>query len=392
MPHSDSLTDEQRRILATVRAFVEKEVRPVAAEWEHADRYPHELVEQMKALGLFGATIPERYGGLGLDYGTYALIVEELSRGWMSLAGVLNSHLVMAYCVDAFGTDGQKARFLPAFAAGSRRGGICLTEPQGGSDLQAIRTRAVRQGEQGDQYLLTGTKMFVTNGRHGDTFLVLAKTDPEAGLAHRGMSLFLVEKGHPGFQVGRNLSKLGYKGVETVELTFDAVPVAAGNLVGGQEGAGFRQIMAGLEVGRINVAARAVGVARAAFEDSIRYAQLRQSFGRPIAEHQAIQLKLADMATRLEAARLLTLEAARLKTAGERADLAAGMAKLFASETAQEAALEAMRIHGGYGYTTEFPVERYYRDAPLLIIGEGTNEIQRLVIARQLLKRYAEEP
>jgi alkylation response protein AidB-like acyl-CoA dehydrogenase len=388
MSHAHSLTDEQRRILATVRAFVEKEVRPVVADWEHADRYPHELVEQMKTLGLFGATIPERYGGLGLDYGTYALIVEELSRGWMSLAGVLNSHLVMAYCVDTFGTEVQKARFLPAFAAGSRRGGICLTEPQGGSDLQAIRTRAVRQGE---QYLLTGTKMFVTNGRHGDTFLVLAKTDAEVGPPHRGMSLFLVEKGHPGFQVGRNLSKLGYKGVETVELIFDAVPVPAANLVGGQEGAGFRQIMAGLEVGRINVAARAVGLARAAFEDAIRYAQLRQSFGRPIAEHQAIQLKLADMATHLEAARLLTLEAARLKTAGERADLAAGMAKLFASETAQEAALEAMRIHGGYGYTTEFSVERYYRDAPLLIIGEGTNEIQRLVIARQLLKRYAEE-
>jgi alkylation response protein AidB-like acyl-CoA dehydrogenase len=382
---SHSLTEEQRRILAAIRAFVEKEVRPVAAEWERADRYPHELVEQMKTLGLFGATIPEAYGGLGLDYVTYALVVEELSRGWMSLAGVINSHLIMAYCVATFGTEAQKARFLPAFAAGSQRGGICLTEPQGGSDLQAIRTRAIRQG---DHYLLTGTKMFVTNGRHGDTFLVLAKTDPGASPSHRGMSLLLVEKGHPGFQVGRDLGKLGYKGVETVELSFDAVPVPAGNLVGESEGAGFKQIMAGLEVGRINVAARGVGVARAAFEDAIRYAQVRQSFGRPIAEHQAIQLKLADMATRLEAARLLTLEAARLKTAGERADLAAGMAKLFASETAQAVALEAMRIHGGYGYTTEFPVERYYRDAPLLIIGEGTNEIQRLVIARQLLKRY----
>ncbi len=383
---ADTLTDEQRRIVSAVRSFVEKAVQPVAQELEHADTYPAELVEQMKALGLFGATIPEAYGGLGLDCLTYALVVEELSRGWMSLAGVINSHLIMAYCVATFGTDEQKARFLPAFARGDKRGGICLTEPQGGSDLQAIRTRADRRGE---TYVLNGTKMFVTNGRHGDTFAVLAKTDPGADPPHRGMSLFLVEKGHPGFQVGRDLSKLGYKGVETVELAFDAVPVPVANLVGGAEGAGFKQIMAGLELGRINVAARGVGVAQAAFEAAIRYAQVRHAFGRPIAQHQAIQLKLADMATKVEAARLLTLQAARLKDSGERADLAAGMAKLFASEAAHEVALEAMRIHGGYGYTTEFPVERYYRDAPLLIIGEGTNEIQRLVIARQLLRRYA---
>ena len=384
-----ALTAEQRRIASVIRTFVEKEVQPVAQELEHADAYPAELVERMKTLGLFGATISEAYGGLGLDCVTYALVVEELSRGWMSLAGVINSHLIMAYCVATFGTDEQKRRFLPAFAQGSKRGGICLTEPQGGSDLQAIRTRAVRRG---DAYVLSGTKMFVTNGRHGDTFAVLAKTDPEATPPHRGMSLFLVEKGHPGFQVSRDLSKLGYKGVETVELVFDSVPVPAASLIGGAEGAGFKQIMAGLELGRINVAARGVGVARAAFEAAIRYAQVRQTFGRPIAEHQAIQLKLADMATKVEAARLLTLEAARLKDAGERADLAAGMAKLFASETAHEVALEAMRIHGGYGYTTEFPVERYYRDAPLLIIGEGTNEIQRLVIARQLLRRYPGDP
>jgi alkylation response protein AidB-like acyl-CoA dehydrogenase len=380
------VSDEQRRIVSAVRAFVEKEVRPVASELEHADTYPHALVEQMKTLGLFGATIPEAYGGLGLDYATYALVVEELSVGWMSLAGVINSHLILAYCIGSFGTEAQKARLLPALAAGARRGGICLTEPHGGSDLQAIRTVARRHD---GHYLLTGTKMFVTNGRFGDTFLVLARTDVAADPPHRGMSLLLVEKGHPGFQVSRDIAKLGYKGVETVELAFDAVPVPAADVVGEREGDGFRQIMAGLEVGRINVAARGVGVARAAFEDAIRYAQVRQSFGRPIAEHQAIQLKLADMATRVEAARLLTMEAARRKDAGERADLAAGMAKLFASETAHEVALEAMRIHGGYGYTTEFPVERYYRDAPLLIIGEGTNEIQRLVIARQLLRRYA---
>ena len=386
---SHTPTDEQRRIVAAIRTFVEKEVQPVAQELEHADTYPADLVERMKGLGLFGATIPEAYGGLGLDCVTYARVMEELSRGWMSLAGVINSHLIMAYCVATFGTDAQKTRFLPAFARGDRRGGICLTEPHGGSDLQAIRTRAVRQG---DAYLLTGTKMFVTNGRHGDTFVVLAKTDPGANPPYRGMSLLLVEKGHPGFQVSRDLSKLGYKGVETVELVFDAVPVPVANLIGGAEGAGFKQIMAGLELGRINVAARGVGVAQAAFEAEIRYAQVRETFGRPIAEHQAIQLKLADMATKIEAARLLTLEAARLKDAGERADLAAGMAKLFASETAHEVALEAMRIHGGYGYTTEFPVERYYRDAPLLIIGEGTNEIQRLVIARQLLRRSGGTP
>ncbi|MBI2461609.1 MAG: acyl-CoA dehydrogenase family protein [Candidatus Rokubacteria bacterium] len=346
------LTDEQRQIVATIRAFVEKDVLPVVTRLEHEDRYPHDLVEQMKGLGLFGAVIPEAYGGLGLDYGTYALIIEELARGWMSLAGIINSHLIMAHCVASFGTEEQRRRLLPPMARGDLRGGLALTEPHAGSDLQAIRTTAVRHGE---EYLLTGTKMFVTNGRYGRAFALLARTDPAAEPPYRGLSLFIVEKGHPGFQVGRDIGKLGYKGVETVELVLEAVPVPAANLVGGVEGRGFQQVMAGLEVGRLNIAARAVGVARAAFEEAIRYAQLRHAFGRPIAEHQAIQLKLADMATRVEAARLLTHQAAEAKDRGARADLEAGMAKLFASEAAQEVALEAMRIHGGYGYTTGTP-------------------------------------
>jgi alkylation response protein AidB-like acyl-CoA dehydrogenase len=302
----------------------------------------------------------------------------------MSLAGVVNTNLLTAYIIEEFGSDEQKERLLPPMAAGERRGGLCLTEPAAGSDLQAIETAAVRSG---DEYVINGTKMFVTNGRHGKQFAVLVKTDRSADPAYRGISLLIVEKEHPGFNVARDIKKLGYKGVETCELVFDDCRVPAENLIG-REGEGFRYVMSGLELGRINVAARGVGVAQAAFERAITYAQQRSSFGKPIAEHQAIQLKLAEMATSIQAARLLTQTAAEKKDRGERADLEAGMAKLFASETAFQAAAEAIRIHGGYGYTQDLPVERYYRDAPLMIVGEGTNEIQKLVIAKQLLEQH----
>jgi len=373
------------QVLDTVRRFVDREVIPVASKYEHADEYPQPLVDRMRELGLFGATIPVEYGGLGLDYTTYAMIVEELCRGWMSLSGVLNTHLMFAYVLHTHGTQDQKARYLPAMARGEHRAALCLTEPHAGSDAQRIRTTAVRQG---DHYVINGTKMFITNARTATLYSLVAKTDPSADPPYKGISLFAAERDAPGLTVGRQLDKLGYKGVETCEVTFEDFRVPVANLVGGVEGAGFGQVLSGLEVGRINIAARAVGVAQAAFEDAIRYAQQRTTFGKPICEHQAIQLKLADMATKIEAARLLTRQAAALKDRGQRVDVEAGMAKLFASETCQEVALEAMRILGGYGYVKEFRVERYYRDAPLMIIGEGTNEIQRLVIARSLVQRY----
>jgi len=373
-------------MLDSVRRFVDREVIPTATPLEHANEYPTALVERMKELGLFGATIPEEYGGLGLDFTTYAMIIEELCRGWMTLSGILNTHLLLAYILRMYGTPDQKQRLLPAMTTGEKRGALALTEPHAGSDAQQIRTTAVRAG---DSYLINGSKMFVTNGRHGTMFALAAKTDPQADPPHRGISLFVAEKGPGGCTVSRDIDKIGYKGVDTSEVLFEDFPVPAANLIGGTEGAGFKQVMSGLEVGRINIAARAVGVARAAFEDAIRYAQQRETFGKPICEHQAIQLKLADMATKLEAARLLTHQAARKKDRGERCDMEAGMAKLFASETAQEVSLEAMRILGGYGYTKEFRVERYYRDAPLMIIGEGTNEIQRIVIAKNLIRKYS---
>ncbi len=380
------LTDEQSQIVETVRKFVDNEVAPVASELDHRDEYPHALVERMKELGLFGATIPEEYGGIGLDYTTYAMIVEELARGWVSIPGLINSHLMMAYIVREFGTETQKRHWLPRFASGELRGGLALSEADAGSDVQAIRTTAKRAG---DHYVINGAKMWITNARHGNTFALLAKTDPEADPPHRGMSMFIIEKGHPGFTVSRDIPKLGYRGLKTCELVFEDFPVPVENLVGEREGQGFKYVMSGLETGRINVAARGVGVVRACFEASIRYAQQRRTFGKPIAEHQLIQEKLADMATNLEAARLLTYSAARAKDRGARVDLEAGMAKLFATEAAMEAALEAMRLHGAVGYTEELPIERYFRDAPLLLIGEGTNEIQKTVIARQLLKKYA---
>src|SRR5438128_3705850 len=384
-PGERPVDDVTTQILETVRRFVEREVLPVASRYEHDDEYPHDLVERMRELGLFGATIPVEYGGLGLDYSTYAMIVEELCRGWMSLSGVLNTHLMFAYVLQMHGTAEQKARYLPALARGEHRAALCPTEPHAGSDAQRIRTTAARRG---DHYVVNGSKMFITNARTATIYSLVAKTEPGAEPPYKGISLFAAEKDAPGVTVGRQLEKLGYKGIETCEVTFEDFRVPAGNLIGGVEGRGFQQVMSGLEVGRINIASRAVGVARAAFEDAIRYAQQRTTFGKPICEHQAIQLKLADMATKIEAARLLTRQAAAMKDRGERVDVEAGMAKLFASETCQEVSLEAMRILGGYGYVKEFPVERYYRDAPLMIIGEGTNEIQRLVIARSLVQRY----
>jgi alkylation response protein AidB-like acyl-CoA dehydrogenase len=372
-------------ILQTIRRFVEQDVIPVASDFEHRDEYPQALVDIMKQLGLFGATIPADYGGLGLSFGTYARIIEELSRGWMSLSGVINSHLIMAFIIANAGTAEQKSRLLPGMAAGEKRGGLALTEPHAGSDVQSIKTVAKREG---DNYRLSGSKMFITNARHGTMLAVAAKTDPNAKPAYAGISMFAVEKNQDGPTVSRNLKKLGYKGIDTCEVLFDNLAVPAANLIGGEPGAGFKQVMSALEVGRINVAARAVGVAQAAFENAIRYSQQRVAFGKPICQHQAVQLLLADMGTRVEAARLLVHNAASKKDGGIRCDLEAGMAKLFASEACAKISLDAMRILGGYGFTQEFPVERFYRDAPLMMIGEGTNEIQSLVIARNLLERY----
>ena len=380
-------TPEEARtqIVSMVRDFVRRDVEPIASKYENEDIVPLELIEKMKEMGLFGITIPEEWGGMGLDYTTFAMIFEELSKGWMSISGVIGTHHIMTHVITHHGTEDQKRRFLPAMARGEKRGGLALTEPNAGSDAQAIELSAVRDGE---EYVMNGTKMFITNGKYGDTFALMTKTDKTVMPAHRGISCFIVEKGGPGFEVGRHLDKLGYRGLDTCELIFQDFRVPVENLVGGEEGKGFGQVMSGLEGGRINIAARAVGVATAAFEAAIKYAQQRKTFGKPISQHQAIQLKLADMATKIQAARLLTYEAAAKKDRGERVDLEAGMAKLFASEICAEVTLEAMRIHGGYGYIKEYPLERYFRDAPLMIIGEGTNEIQRLVIARQLLQRY----
>jgi alkylation response protein AidB-like acyl-CoA dehydrogenase len=364
-------------VVAAVRAFVDAEVRPAAAELEHADAYPHELVARMRDLGLFGALVPADYGGLGLDVTTYARVIEELCRGFMSLAGVVNSHTMAALIVLHHGTDEQKRRFLPRLARGEARGGLCLTEPHAGSDVQAIRTVARRAG---DDYRITGTKMFVTNGREGNTFALLAVTEPTAQPRHRGMSCFIVEKGRPGLHVVKSIGKLGYKGVDTAELLFDDFPCPAANLVGGVEGRGFAQVMSGLEAGRINIAARAVGVAQAAYDDA-RAAALRGA-GAPAA--------LADMAAGVRAARLLTYWAAGMKDRSERCDLEAGMAKLYASETAHAVATSGLRVAGEAGLRTDRPLERYYRDTPLMIIGEGTNEIQRTIIARHLVDRYGE--
>ncbi len=379
----DELNDEERAIVETVRDFVDREVRPVARDLDHANAYPDELIEQMKNLGIFGLAIPEPYGAVQVSTACYVHVTEELARGWMSLAGAMGGHTVVSKLIVRFGTEEQKDRYLPLMATGEIRAAMALTEPGAGSDLQAIRTTAKRDG---DDYVVDGTKTWISNARRAQVIAVLCKTDPAADPPHHGISLLLAGHG-PGLDVSRDLPKIGYKGVESCEVSFDGYRTPASSLLGDTEGRGFAQMMAGLEVGRIQVAARALGVARAAFEDSLRYAQQREAFGKPIWQHQSIGNYLADMATKLTAARQLVLFAAGRIDAGYRADMEAGMAKLFASESAMEITLDAMRIHGGYGYSTEFDVERYYRDAPLMIVGEGTNEIQRGVIARQLVAR-----
>ncbi len=375
--------DAEAMILDSVDRFLERDVKPDVRRLEHDDIYPAEIVEKMKALGLFGAIIPAEYGGLGLSCRTYSRIIERISRVWMSLSGIINSHLIMASAVRRFGTPEQKREFLPRFATGELRGGLALTEPDCGTDLQAVRTTARREG---DHYVINGTKTWISNGIEGQCFALLVKTDPQATPRHRGMSLFLAEKG-PGFSVSRKLEKLGYKGIDSAELVFQDYRIPAARLIGGVEGRGLQHALGGLELGRINVAARGVGVAQAALDEALAYSQARHTFGKPICEHQAIQIKLADIATRVQASRLLVAEAAAAYDRGERCDMEAGMAKLFATEAAVFCSLESMRIHGGYGYSKEFNVERLYRDAPLLVIGEGTNELQRLIIARQLVER-----
>ncbi|MCH6587688.1 MAG: acyl-CoA dehydrogenase family protein [Proteobacteria bacterium] len=374
-------TDDEALILDSIDRFLERDVKPYAHDLEARDEYPREIADKLADLGLYGATISPEHGGLGLSAATYAKIVERISAVWMSVSGIFNSHLIMAAAVERFGSDEMKGEFLPRFASGALRGGIALTEPDCGTDLQAIRTRARRDG---DDYVIDGSKMWITNSLEGQILAVLVKTDPDTDPPHKGMSLLLVEK-ERGYK-GRKLDKLGYRGIDTAELQFDGVRVPAANLIG-EEGRGLQQILNGLELGRINVAARGVGLARVCLEESLAYAQTRKTFGKPICEHQTIQIKLADMATRVEAARLLVAQAAQAYDSGQRCDLEAGMAKLFATEAALENALEAMRIHGAYGYSKEFNIERYYRDAPLLAIGEGTNELQRIIIARQLVER-----
>lgn len=374
---------DEAQLLSSIDRWVEREVKPIAKEYDHADRYPAATVEQMKELGLFGATISPEYGGLGLPAGTYAKIVARISQDWMAVTGIFNSHLMLALAIEKFGTPAQKDEWLPKLATGEVRGGLALTEPDAGTDLQGIRMTARRDG---NGYVINGTKTWISNGIEGSCFALLVKTDPQAEPRHKGMSLFIAPK-QEGFTVGRKLEKLGYKSIDSGELVFDDYRIPADNLIGGVEGQGFYQATGGLALGRINVAARGVGVAEGALQLALDYAQVRRTFGKPIAEHQAIQLKLGDMAARARAARLLVLDAAAKFDSGERCDLEAGMAKLFATEAALENATESLRIHGGYGYSKEFDIERLYRDAPLLCIGEGTNEMQRIIIARQLVKQ-----
>ena len=386
----EGLTDEQREVVSLVRQFTDERIIPVASQLEHDDVFPDEIVEGLKELGLFGFTIPEQYGGLGLDLTTYALSVSELARGWMSVSGIVNTHFIVADMIMRDGTDEQRERFLPRMATGEVRCAFSMTEPECGSDVQAIRSTAVLDGS---DYVVNGQKMWVTNGLRGGMVATLVKTDPTATPAHRGMSCLLIEKTpleqqQGGLTIPPQLEKLGYKGVETTELVFANHRVPATDLLGGEEGKGFQQMMSGVEVGRVNVAARGVGVAQRAFELAIRYAQQREAFGKPISKHQGIQFKLAEMATKIEAARLMMLSAARKKDAGERSDVEAGMAKLYASEICHEVVEDSFRIHGGYGYSKEYEIERLYRDAPMLLIGEGTSEIQKLIIARGLLARY----
>jgi alkylation response protein AidB-like acyl-CoA dehydrogenase len=390
--------DDQKAITEMVHQFVDEQILPNAEHYDHEDLFPEPIVEQMKELGLFGVTIPEQYGGMGLDLTTYAMIVEELSRGWISISGVINTHFIGSYLLMKFGTDEQRETYLPRMATGEIRAAFSLSEPELGSDVQAIKTSA-KKGDDG-AYEINGQKMWVTNGLRSTLVFVLVKTDPEADPRHKGFTCFIAEKeagvsentgAFAGLTVPPQIKKLGYKGVESTELVFDGYRCPAENILGGEQqglNRGFSQMMDALEVGRVNVAARGVGIAQRALELALRYSQERKTFGKPIAEHQAIQFKLADMATQVEAARLLTQRAARLKDAGERSDLEAGMAKLFASEAGRFCVEESFRIHGGYGYSKEYEIERLYRDAPLLLIGEGTSEIQRMVIGRKLLQRH----
>ena len=377
------LNDDEAYLVATVRDFIDREVKPSVLEVEHANTYPGRWIDQMKQIGIYGLAVPEKYGGTPVSMPCFVRVTEELARGWMSLAGAMGGHTVVATLLAEFGTDEQKQAYLPRLATGEMRATMALTEPGGGSDLQAMTTTAVRDG---DELVISGAKTFITNARRAGLIALLCKTDPGAEPRHRGISIVLVEHG-PGLEISRDLPKLGYKGVETCELSFDAYRAPATQILGGAPGKGFGQMMKGLETGRIQVASRALGVAAAALEDSLAYAQSRESFGQPIWKHQAVGHHLANMATKLTAARQLTLFAAEKFDSGERCDMEAGMAKLFASEVGMEIALDAVRIHGGYGYSTEFDVERYFRDAPLMIVGEGTNEIQRNVIASQLVAR-----
>ena len=380
----DDLRDDDAMILDAVDKFLDADVRPYVRALEANDEYPAEITEKMKQMGLFGCLIAPEYGGLGLSTSTYARIIERISAVWMSVGGIINSHLIMAAAIQRNGTQAQRDAYMPRFATGELRGGVALTEPDCGTDLQAIRTTARRHG---DDYVVNGTKTWITNSYYGNCFALLVKTNIEAQPRHKGMSLLIAEKG-PGFNVSRKLPKLGYKGIDTCEISFEDYRVPADRLIGGAEGWGLQQILGGLELGRINVAARGVGVAEAALREALAYSQVRKTFGKRICDHQAIQLKLGEMATRVEAARLLTYRAAEIFDRGERCDMEAGMAKYFATEAALENATEAMRIHGAYGYSKEYNVERLYRDAPLLVIGEGTNEMQRIIIAKQLVERF----
>jgi alkylation response protein AidB-like acyl-CoA dehydrogenase len=376
---------DRAQLLATIDHWLERKVRPVVKEHDHADRWPDKIVADMRELGLFGATVGTEYGGLGLPAATYAEIVMRISAVWMAITGIFNSHLMLALAIEKFGTEPQKRRWLPHLASGEIRGGLALTEPDAGTDLQGIRMTARRDG---DHYVINGTKTWISNGIEGSCFALLVKTNPHAEQRHKGMSLFIAPK-QQGFRVGRKLEKLGYKAIDSAELIFEDYRIPADHLIGEVEGQGFYQATGGLELGRINVAARGVGIAEGALRLATDYAQIRKTFGKPIAEHQAIALKLGEMVTRARAARLLTLDAAATFDRGERCDMEAGMAKYFASEAALENSTESLRIHGAYGYSKEYDIERLYRDAPLTCIGEGTNEMQRLIIARQWLKRSA---
>ena len=375
------LTQDQKDFQEAIRAFVDKEIIPVARDMEHSGEYPTAIVEHMKEMGLFGMTIPEEFGGLGVDMTTFSIVFEELSRGWMGVAGILGSHSMACFVISQHGTPEQKAKYLPDLATGARRSGLGLTEPGAGTDLQGIATTATLDG---DHYIVRGSKTWITNARHADPLPVLVKTDPKADPRHKGMSVLLIDAGTPGFTIGKDIPKMGYKGPESCEVILDEVRVPVENLLGGVEGRGMQQVLSALETGRLNIAARSVGIAARAYEEAVNYAKSRMAFGKSISEFQAIQLKIADMATDLQAARLLTYWAASEADQGKRVDLQTAQAKVFASEVAIQNSLRAMQVHGGYGYSTEYEIERLYRDAPLMSIGEGTNDIMRMVIAKQI--------